>query len=193
VVFDTALYYQDWQDIRNTVPYFGIYADYQMGDAVVPGVDVQLVYSPLSVTGFTLRATGNWNDGHFTSLHPAIQDAANVKEGDRIPYVPEYTAALAATYAWPVTDRWMGQAVLSYSHYGAQDGPVGAGNTVGDSRNLLGMRFGFDNGSFGFYVFGNNLTDENGAIFSQAPEGGIRAFTQDYPRQIGLEVTYNFW
>ena len=43
------------------------------------------------------------------------------------------------------------------------------------------------------FLFGNNLLNENGAIFSSNPGVGIPYFTQDYPRQVGLELTYNLW
>lgn len=192
MLFDVALYYQDWRDVRQNVPYFGLGADYQIGDAVVPGIDLQLIYSPVSFSGFTLRATGNWNDAHFTEIDPAIVAASGEQEGNRLPLVPEWTAAVEADYSWRVTTTWKGQATLSYSHLEPQLGSFANGGIEGDSRDLIRARFGFDSGTWGLFLFGNNLLNETGAIYSQAPQGGTPIFTQDYPRQIGIELTYNF-
>jgi len=191
VLLAAALYYQDWVDMRQGFPVAGLQAQYQIGDAVVPGIDVQLSYTPASVSGLTLMATGNWNDAHMDSIDPALGAAPGVEEGDRLRFVPEWTAALAADYAWAVSDNWMGQVAVSYSHIEPQLGWYGT-DAVGDARDLLRARLGFDNGSFGFYLFGNNLLGESGAIYSQTPEMLPPAFTRDYPRQIGLEITYDF-
>ena len=43
---DKRSYYEDWRGNRQSVSYSGIGAAYQVGDAVIPGVDVAL-----SVTG----------------------------------------------------------------------------------------------------------------------------------------------
>jgi len=191
VALDAAIYYQDWKDNRQPVPFFGLFQSYQIGDAVIPGIDVGLIYTPASISGLTLRANGNWNDAHFTAIDPAISAAAGAEEGDRLPLVPEWTAAIAASYAWPVAGNWMGLASLGYSHLEPQLGIFGGG-AEGDSRDLLRARLGFNNGSFGFYLFGNNLLNETGAIYAQRPPDGIDVLTQDYPRQVGLEITYDF-
>jgi len=192
VLLDAALYYQDWIDMRQPVPFYGFFQEYQIGDALIPGIDVQLVYTPAAAPGLTLRANGNWNDAHIASIDPALSGASGAEKGDRLPFVPEWTASLAATYNWTITPTWMGQASLSFSHIEPQLGQFGT-PAEGDSRDLLRARFGFQNGRYGIYLFGNNLLNENGAIYSQTPVGGISQFTQDYPRQIGLEITYDFW
>jgi len=191
VLLDAALYYQDWVDMRQSVPIGILAAEYQIGDAVVPGIDLQLTYTPASISGLTLRATGNWNDAHMDSIDPALGEASGAEEGDRLRLVPGWTAALAATYSWAVSATWMGQVAVGYSHIDAQLGWIGT-DAVGDSRDLVRARFGFDNGSFGLYLFGNNLLNESGAIYSQTPDDGVDAFTRDYPRQVGLEITYSF-
>ena len=62
---------------------------------------------------------------------------------------------------------------------------------MGDDRELLRVRAGASNDSFGVYLFGDNLLGEDGAIYSQNTVGDLFALTQDYPRQIGIELTYD--
>ncbi len=45
---------------------------------------------------------------------------------------------------------------------------------------------------FCVFLFGRNLPSEDGAIYSQPPAGGVTAFTQDYSRQVGVELNYSF-
>ena len=85
----------------------------------------------------------------------------------------------------------MGHVSLGYSHIAAQYGQFGT-TAKGDDRDLLRGRIGATFKDFGVYVFGDNLLDENGAIYSQSPVGGLTTYTQDYPRQVGIEVTYDF-
>ena len=84
----------------------------------------------------------------------------------------------------------LGHASTSFSFIGKQAG-LFATTAVGDDRQLLRARFGASNESFGVYLFGNNLLGEDGAIYSQNPVGGLFALTQDYPRQVGIELTYD--
>ncbi len=111
---------------------------------------------------------------------------------DERAFVAEWTAALAATYGWSVNQNWGGQFSLSYTHLEAQLGQFGS-PSPGGSRDLLRARFGFPSGSWGYFVFGNNLLNENDAINAQTPVGGLRTFTRDYPTQVGVEVTFDFW
>jgi len=192
LLLDVALYYQDWQDIRQGVPFLGLYQDYQIGDAAIPGVDLQLVYTPAAMSGLSLTANANWNDAHFDAIDPLLAGASGASEGDRLPFVPEWTSSLTAAYGWTVSQAWMGQLSVGYTHLEPQKGQFGS-DSVGDSRDLMRARFGFHNGSWGFFVFGNNLLNESGAIYAQTPVGGTHVFTRDYPRQIGLEVTFDLW
>ena len=60
---------------------------------------------------------------------------------------------------------------------------------------LLRTRLGVEkmwNGRWGIFFVGRNLLGEDGAIYAQTPAGGIEAYTQDHPRQLGMEFTYSY-
>lgn len=186
-----ALYYQDWRGNRQSVSYSGIGAAYQVGDAAVPGIDIGLSYTPGSARGLTVQANANWNDAHFTRLDPAISAATGVEAGDRLPAVPEWTASFMARYQWSLPSGWMGTASVGYSHLDAQPGQFGS-SAVGDSRDLLRAHLGCSKGSFGINLFAKNLMNEAGAISVETPVDGLPISTRDYPRQVGLEISYGF-
>ena len=190
---DLALYFQDLQDSRQYVsdPILAFFQDYQVGDAESYGIDVGVVYAPRSVEGLTLRLAGNWNSSEWTDTRPEIEAVSGVSNGDRMPLVPERTLAVGADYSWQAMNDWEGLVSLSYNYIDSQVGQFGA-NTVGDERKLLRVRLGLENERYGVYLFGKNLLGEDGAVYSQAATGGLTAFTQDYPRQLGIEARVKF-
>ncbi len=192
LLIDVAPYFQDWKDTRQAVPVFGLFQDYQVGDSELYGFDFALDYRPANISGLSFQFASNWNNSEFTAINPAFAAATGAQNGDRLPFVPEWTATLSASYAWAVGDSWAGLASVGLSHLEDQLGQFGLGGVRGDTRDLLRARFGFSNERFGIYLFGTNLGDEDGAIYAQQPAGGVAAFTQDHPRQVGLELTLDF-
>ena len=191
LALDAAVYYEDWSDVREAVPFNGLYQDYQVGDAEIYGLDLSMVLAPQSLQGLTVQATFNVNSSEFKNLDPAIETASGMQEGDRLPLVPESTLSLAGNYSWSIGGGWLGEASVGYSHIAKQYGQFGT-TEAGDERDLLRMRVGADNEHFGLWLFGSNLLEENGAIYVQNPASGLAFSTQDYPRQIGVEASYRY-
>jgi iron complex outermembrane recepter protein len=188
---DAALYYEDWSNVHEKIQFSGIYQDYQVGDAEIYGLDLSLVMTPAIVEGLTVQATANINSSEFTHLNPAIAATTGMQEGDHLPLVPESTLSLAGNYSRSLGGGWLGQASVGYSHIAKQYGGFGT-TEAGDSRDLLRMRVGADSEHFGVWLFGSNLLEENGAIYVQNPQRGLSFSTQDYPRQVGMEVSYRY-
>jgi len=194
LVLDVALYYLDWQNQIQSIS-AGIInapAAYQVGDAEIYGIDLGVVYYSEAIPGLTLNLAGNWNNAEITKIYDVLKPALlDAKEGDRPPFVPEWTLAISANYAWQVTEKWAGLVNLSYNHIDAQPGQFDTGS-YGDTRDLLRARIGLQGDRFGIYLFGNNLLGEDGAIYAQTPAGAIHAWTQDHPRTLGIEVAYKY-
>ena len=66
--------------------------------------------------------------------------------------------------------------------------------SVGDLPRSLGLRarVGVEKDRFGVYLFGSNLLGEDGPIYSQEVPNGVTGYTMDYPRQLGVEMQFNF-
>ena len=108
LALDAAVYYEDWSDVREAVPFNGLYQDYQVGDAEIYGLDLSMVLAPDSLEGLTVQATFNVNSSEFKNLDPAIETASGMQEGDRLPLVPESTLSLAGNYSWSIGGGWLG-------------------------------------------------------------------------------------
>ena len=191
LLIDLAGYYMDWQDVHQVAPFLGLFQSYQFGDAEVIGLDIGLLYAPASIEGLTVQVTANFNQSEFVDLDPTLDATVVADEGDELPFVPDMTLSATASYSWSLTGNWLGHASLTYSRIGSQLGQFGT-DAEGDDRDLLRARIGASIGNFGVYLFGKNLLDESDAIYSQTPAMGFVTFTQDYPRQIGVEVGYDF-
>lgn len=189
-LLEFGAYFMDWQDVRQQVQFFAVGQGYSVGDAEVKGLDLSVTYAPRSIAGLTMQFNANWADSEFTKLDPALDAVLLTDEGDELPLVPERTYSLLVDYNWPLAGNWEGHASTSYSFIGEQAG-LFATTASGDDRQLLRVRVGASNDRYGAYLFGNNLLGEDGAIYSQNPVGGLFALTQDYPRQIGIELTYD--
>ena len=191
LLIDLAGYYMDWQDIHQVAFFLGVGQSYQFGDAELMGLDIGLIYSPASIEGLTVQVTANFNRNEFVELDPVLDAIVIAEEGDELPFVPDKTLSATASYSWSLSGNWTGHASLSYSHIGSQLGQFGT-DAEGDNRDLLRVRVGASIGNFGIYAFGKNLLKESGAIYSQTPVSGFVTYTQDYPRQIGVELSYDF-
>lgn len=190
VTVEAAAYYQDWEDVRQSVPVSGFFATYQFADAEIFGIDASMVVRPESIEGLTLRANANWTRSEFKNVDSSLGALVGVENGDERPFTPDWTVSGSATYDWALTGSLRGFAYLGFSHIEPQLGAFGT-TAEGGSRDLLRARLGVHTNAFGVYLFGSNLLNEDGAIFSQNPVGGATVFTQDYPQVIGLEFTFD--
>ena len=191
VSFELAVYFQDWTNIRQDVPVSGLFQTYQFGDAEIYGVDLELSYTPDQISGLTFIVNGNINSDKFKNVEPILGGIINVSDGDQRPFTPKFTLSAMVDYEWSISNNLDGSANVSFRHISSQLGRFGTGAS-GDTRDLLRASIGIRGDNFGISLFVKNLLNEDGAIFSQTPTRGITAFTQDFPRQFGVELTYHF-
>ena len=195
-----AFFYIDWQRTPQQLPIGGLYQTYNVGDSEIRGIDLAVMLQPESIPGLNLSLTANWINAEFTNVTtlisatltpPFAPESVGAEEGEFLPFVPKWSATLSANYAWTFGRGWNGSASLTLTHLDGQFGQFGANTERGDPRDLLRARVGVEKNNFGAFLFARNLLDEDGTIFAQAPTGGVPVFTRDYPRQVGIELTYN--
>lgn len=192
LVFDAALYHIDWNDIQVTTAAGGVAVIANAGAAVVDGAEVSLTARPAA--GVTLTGAFAWQDARLDEDAPLLGAAA----GDRLPNVPEFTAALTADYelsgdGWrPVigaTVRYIDDRVASFDlNPGLPQYDLPAYATV-DLR--LGSAFG----PVDAQLFVRNLFDEAGQISAAtvlSVAGGPAQVTMIQPRTIGVSATTRF-
>ena len=146
---------------------------------------------------------------------------AGIQSGNRLPTVPEFQLASAATYHWTWSAGLAGYFTAAYQHVGDrytqigdQDPAFGTVNlltfkgTIGGpltqstfkfnpklpAYDIVNLRFGVLRGRWDTAVFVNNITDET-ALLALDQERGTRArvgFLTNQPRTIGVSTRVNF-
>ena len=188
---DASIYYMDWADNRQAVQFApGLTADIEVGDAEYIGLDLSLIYAPAAIEGLILQASANVNDNKFKGMDPLISQVSGVQNGDNVSLTSEYTFAFSADYEWQLSEALAGKAAMTFTHVSAAESQFGSIPDA-DPRSMLRARIGASYQGLGFYLFGTNLLNEDGAIFIQDVQGSVNAM-RNPPRMLGVEFTYDF-
>jgi len=194
---DFALFHIDWKDIQlfALVDNFGV--NVNGGKAASYGFEV--TGSAYLADGFNVSVNGSLTDTHLIDDTPALSGG---KQGDALPFTPEWSASLNATYEWSVGAQAMAYIGGSLRHLSDQtasyDGAFRAAHgrqRIVEAYDVLDMQAGVDFGRWTVELYGKNLTDEDGKTSTGAvgtiplgalPTGVIR------PRTYGLTLGFNF-
>jgi len=142
------------------------------------GVEATLAYQ--ASEGLTLGTSYGYTEAEFKEYE--------ANNGNRVPYVPRFTAGLYADYQLPdgfflrVDNLNMGDVF----HDETNSETLRQG-----SYSLLNARFGLKRDDWGIEAFANNLTDEVyylHMISTGLANGGITAM----PRTVGIGITKEF-
>ena len=193
---DIAAYYMEWENVRELISVSGLNSQLAAGDAEIYGLDVALSATPDAIPGLVLTFAGNWNSAEYSSITP-LGVIAGATEGERISYVPEWTATVGVDYQRSIANTdWKAHVNTSFSHIEAMRGGFGSNATLsvpatangfGGERDLLRARIGVKNDHFGAYLVGTNLLNEEGPVTI-----GTGIATLEYPRTLGFELSANF-
>ena len=183
------------------------------------GVEFELSTTP--VQGLSLSINGSLVEAEFDSTVVDGTGAviAGLREGNRLPSVPNFQISAAASYSFPVSDTAEAYVGASVQHVGSRytqssdqennprsfvsglpfGGATGNAATVVDlklpSYQYVNLSAGIDwDNGFGVMIYANNLFDEN-ALLSFDRERGGRArlgFNIGQPRQIGITLRKRF-
>ncbi len=186
------------------------------------GFEAEVNASPNEHLDLTVAASFDDAKLRSTFLDQAAQVVAGIKEGNRLPSVPQLQWNAAATYGWPLGVGSRGFVSASYSFVGSRytlidDQAVGAGtvnmnsfkgDTIGGpltqatftfnpllpSYSLVNLRTGLTRASWEVAVFVNNVTDER-AFLALDRERGLRArvgYLTNQPRTAGVTLRFNY-
>ncbi len=190
-VLEAAVFYNDWKDIQTLVtltqpPQPPVAGLVNGGTAETMGIEVGLTLLP--VDGLTLQVGGGVIHAEYTEDIPGTP----VQDGDRIVAVPEVTASASATYRWSMTDSLDGFALGSVQYVSDREN-IASGFLSSDYTTTMDLRLGVERGGLGVYVYGENLTDEDGAVSPAPPPAGPDGIaTRFRPRTFGLNLRYDF-
>jgi iron complex outermembrane recepter protein len=186
------------------------------------GAELEFGLAPTDRFDFSLSAGYNDSKVRSTIAGTATQLATGIVDGNRLPSVPKFQAAVSATYQQPVMQDFTGYATATYNHVGSrytqlvdQEPGVGTVNlnafgshTIGGpltqstftfdpllpSYDLVNLRFGVRHGVWDLAFYVNNLTNER-ALLSLDRERGFLArvgFLTNQPRTYGVTTRVDF-
>jgi iron complex outermembrane receptor protein len=187
------------------------------------GGEFELGLTPNDHFDFSLSAA--YADSEIRSTiagTPDLVASTGIREGNRLPSVPKFQAAVSATYQQDVAPGFQGYVSGTYNHVGSRytqlaDQEAGVGtlnlnsfgaNTIGGpltqstftfdpllpAYDLINLRLGVRHGYWDVAFYVNNLTDES-AYLALDRERGFRArvgFLTNQPRTFGLTTRLDF-
>ena len=221
-----AAFYMDLRDLQATVTAGSCSSRvvFNVPKARSQGFEVDFEAAPNRNIDFAISAsfTDSEMRSTLTSTDPSgdVNVVSGIEEGRRLPTVPRFQLATAATYQWEVQPGALAYVTGTYQHIGSRFTQVGdedlgtlnmlsfGANTLGgpltastfsyDTKlpayDLVNLRVGLRRGKWDVSAFLNNLFDER-AFLSFDQERGTRAriaFMTNQPRSFGLSTRVDF-
>lgn len=218
--FNIAAFYMDITDLQATITAGSCSSRlvFNVPDAKSSGVELEFAAAPSNNFDFAISAS--FNDSELQS--EAAGNISGISKGNRLPTVPEFQAAAAATYQWPLKNERLGFVTGTYQYVGSRytqvgDFAVGFGtvdllsfdpNNIGGpftqqffnfnpelpSYDLVNLRIGVRSEKWEAALFVNNVTDEL-AFLALDQERGSRArvgYLTNQPRTYGITTRVKF-
>jgi iron complex outermembrane receptor protein len=221
-----AAFYMDISDLQATVTAGSCSSRvvFNVPDARSQGFEIEFEAAPN--TNFDFAISGSFNDSELKSTLTSTDAEGNVtivsgiEEGRRLPTVPRFQLAAAATYQWEVRPGALAYVTGTYQHIGSRftqvgdedlgtlnllsfepttiGGPLTASVFTYDPKlpayDLVNLRAGVRRSGWDVAFFVNNLTDER-ALLSLDQERGTRArigYLTNQPRTFGIATRFDF-
>jgi outer membrane receptor protein involved in Fe transport len=188
-------------------------------DAHTMGVEFELSARPAK--GLDLSIAGSWVEAQFDETRLKQNGAVleGIKEGNRLPSVPNFQIAASAFYNIPLDDGGEAYLGITFQHNGTRftqpgdqennprtfvhnlpfgGAPVGSATTLNlklPDYQLVNLSAGIDLADgLGVVVYVNNLLDENALLAFDRERGGRArlGFHVGQPRTFGLTVRKRF-
>ena len=218
--FNAAAFYNDISDLQVTLDAGSCSSRivFNVPEAHSAGIEAEFGFNP--VDGLNLNISGSWIEAEFdTTLPGALAGATGIREGNRLPSVPEFQLSASGSYEWPISDGADAFIAASFTHVGSRytqpadqennprtfvhglpfgGAPADASTTVDlllDDYQLVNLSAGVDfTNGLSVSIYANNVLDEN-ALLSFDRERGGRArlgYRVGTPRTIGATIRKEF-
>lgn len=192
-----SAYHIDWSDIQLTVNIGGINQLTNGGDATVDGVESSVSYEVLSNLDLLVSAT--YTDA---KLAGPSANLGITYDGARLPFTPELSFAVAATYDFQPTETIAGAFTATYRYVGDRTAGY-AGSAVAplyalDAYSIVDLTLTFtsDDG-WQLSPFVKNVFDEQGEVSASTVTNAILpaapvAVNLTQPRTFGITLSRSF-
>lgn len=218
--FNAAAYYNDISNLQVTLDAGSCSSRivFNVPEAFAAGVEAELGFTPSP--GLSFNLSGSYTKSEFNSTLPgALASATGIRDGNRLPSVPEFQLSASGSYEWDLGDTTTAFVTGSVQHVGSRytqpsdqennprvfvpnlpfgGAPATASTTVDlllPDYQLVNFSAGveLDNGlSLTAYV--NNLFDENPLLSFDRERGGRArlGYNIGQPRTFGVTARQTF-
>lgn len=189
----------DWSDMQITgrTPNGAFSFITNAGKARVRGVEMEATLRP--VRGLSISGNASYIDAKLRENQSNANVSAPGLKGDRIPFVPKFSAGIGAQYNWALTDTLSGMVRVDGNTVGGSYSdfrPTGTFTRKIDSYQLVNMRAGVEgpDQKWGAYLFVTNLFDSTAITraTSSAIAVGRTLVNSATPRTIGVNLRTKF-
>ncbi len=225
--FGVSGFYMDIHDLQATVTAGSCSSRvvFNVPKARSAGVEVEFDAAPNREFDFAVSMVANNSELRSTLTSTdatgTVAVVSGIEKGRRLPTVPDFQLATAATYQREVRPGMLGYVTGTYQHMGSRFTQVGdetdlgtlnllsfGANTIGrpltastftydpklPAYDLLNLRFGVRRNAWDVAFYINNITDER-ALLSLDRERGTRArigYLINQPRTFGIATRLDF-
>lgn len=170
---DVAAYFLDWEDIQvlTTVNQFTINAN--GGTAESKGFELAAGFHPLDGLSLSLNAA-------YTKAKLTEDILTGGRNGDPLPYVPEWTFGASGDYEWVTSGGSTAYVGGNVGYVDDRPTDVGADARTAESYTTVSLRAGMIFDQWSVEVYAKNLTDDEG--YTNISGDGA------YPNALGLAL-----
>ncbi|MBB3764001.1 TonB-dependent receptor [Sphingomicrobium lutaoense] len=220
VTFNSAIFHTEIRDLQTTLDAGSCSSRivFNVDKAHTTGIEAEFSASP--APGLDLSLAGSYVSAEFDSTLPEpLASNTGIREGNRLPSVPEFQMAATATYSAPVLRNADGYVSVTFQHVGSRftqpadqesnprsfghglpyNGQTGNEVTVVDlelpSYQLVDLSAGLEFvDGLDFIVYAKNVFDENTLLSFDRERGGRArlAHSVGQPRTIGVTLRKRF-
>ncbi len=222
VTFNVAAYYTDIRNLQVTAD-AGSCSSRVVFNADAHTMGLEAEFAATLFEGFEVSLAGSLVESEFDETRAAAVGGvlAGIREGNRLPSVPDYQIAATASYYFPIESFGSGLegfAAASVQHIGSRftqpgDQEAGAGTFVSrlpfagasglnatvldlelDPYTIINLNAGIEADNWALIVYVNNVADENANLGFDRERGGRArlGFHTNPPRTIGVTVRRTF-
>lgn len=187
LMLESALFYSKWDD----VPVYLTIVDGLFSGIInskgseTLGVEFGATYIPNQ--SWVLTFSGSWMDATYVEDLPGTM----FFKGTPVYNVPKTSLATSISRFWEIGDSLKGIARANMTYNSKRETSASNAGTSGDAIFRAGVRVGVESpAGWGVFVFGDNLTNEDGAVDAAWSVGS--AATRLRPRTYGVEFRYDY-
>jgi len=224
ITANAAIFYTDIKNLQVTVDAGSCSSRlvFNVPKAHTFGIEAEIAGSPMK--GLDLSFAGSYVDAKFDSTisDPVLADRTGIRDGNRLPTVPNFQFAATATYGqrfrdsgdWYVSttvqhvgSRWSqpgdqepGASVFDFIFFDPNTGDYGTsiqdfGSLKLKAYNYVNLSAGIDfDSGLSFTLYANNLFDDNAQLSIDRERGGRArlGYNIGQPRTVGITVRQAF-